>query len=341
MTIKKLDDGRYEVDVRPTGRHGKRVRRKFHKKHEAIAFERHIMATHLNKPWQSQLKDARSVAELIQVWWVHHGQHAKWGARQRLTLERVNKGLGSLRAYQIETVHITGYRSLRMAQGSKASTINRGLSALSGMFSFLIGAGLFRGTNPLGGLRKLKVANTEMSYLTTAEINALLDKLAGDNHKIVVFCLNTGARWSEAAELRAEHVLNQRAIFATTKTGRQRVVPLSPDVEQYITGTGAGLLFPEAEYELIRLTIKEIKPYIPKGQALHVLRHTYATHFMFNGGNIITLQRILGHATIQQTMTYAHFAPDFLQDAITFNPLKGRITALDLAEGRASQREAA
>jgi hypothetical protein len=44
---------------------------------------------------------------------------------------------------------------------------------------------------------------------------------------------------------------------------------------------------------------------------------------MANGGNIITLQRILGHGTIQQTMAYAHFAPDYLQDAITFNPLRG------------------
>ncbi|TCT85287.1 hypothetical protein EDC48_11545 [Gibbsiella quercinecans] len=46
---------------------------------------------------------------------------------------------------------------------------------------------------------------------------------------------------------------------------------------------------------------------------------------MMNGGNIITLQRILGHARIEQTMNYAHFAPDFLQDAISYNPLGGKI----------------
>lgn len=32
MSIKKLDDGRYEVDIRPAGRNGKRIRRKFDKK---------------------------------------------------------------------------------------------------------------------------------------------------------------------------------------------------------------------------------------------------------------------------------------------------------------------
>ncbi|SPZ03418.1 phage integrase [Proteus mirabilis] len=47
---------------------------------------------------------------------------------------------------------------------------------------------------------------------------------------------------------------------------------------------------------------------------------------MINGGSIITLQRILGHASLKQTMTYAHFAPDFLQDAIVNNPLKGGLS---------------
>jgi site-specific recombinase XerD len=46
-------------------------------------------------------------------------------------------------------------------------------------------------------------------------------------------------------------------------------------------------------------------------------RHTFASHFMMNGGNIIALQQILGHASIQQTMAYAHLAPDYLQNAVT------------------------
>ncbi len=49
---------------------------------------------------------------------------------------------------------------------------------------------------------------------------------------------------------------------------------------------------------------------------------------MMNGGNIITLQRILGHANIMQTMTYAHFAPDFLQDAISHNPIADSVHIL-------------
>ena len=42
---------------------------------------------------------------------------------------------------------------------------------------------------------------------------------------------------------------------------------------------------------------------------------------MMTGGNIIVLQRILGHSDTRVTMRYAHFAPDHLEDAIHLNPL--------------------
>lgn len=72
--------------------------------------------------------------------------------------------------------------------------------------------------------------------------------------------------------------------------------------------------------------MKEAKPNLPDGQAAHVLRHTFATRFMMEGGNIIALQRILGHADISQTMVYAHFAPGYLLNAVSYNPLSGMST---------------
>ncbi|WP_458363729.1 hypothetical protein [Erwinia billingiae] len=40
-----------------------------------------------------------------------------------------------------------------------------------------------------------------------------------------------------------------------------------------------------------------------------------------NVGNILVLQRILGHTDIKVTMRYAHFVPDHLAEAILLNPL--------------------
>lgn len=60
---------------------------------------------------------------------------------------------------------------------------------------------------------------------------------------------------------------------------------------------------------------------LPRGQLTHVLRHTFASHFIMNGGNILVLQKILGHSSLTMTMRYAHLAPEHLQEAKMLNPL--------------------
>ena len=44
----------------------------------------------------------------------------------------------------------------------------------------------------------------------------------------------------------------------------------------------------------------------------HDLRHTFASHFMMNGGNIYDLQKMLGHSSLEMTQRYAHLAPEHL-----------------------------
>lgn len=48
---------------------------------------------------------------------------------------------------------------------------------------------------------------------------------------------------------------------------------------------------------------------------------TFASHFIQNGENIHTLQKILGHSSLAMTMRYARLAPDHLVDAIKLGPL--------------------
>jgi len=45
---------------------------------------------------------------------------------------------------------------------------------------------------------------------------------------------------------------------------------------------------------------------------MHDLRHTFASNYVIKGGNIVSLQKILGHSTINMTLRYAHLAPDFM-----------------------------
>ncbi|WP_425221239.1 tyrosine-type recombinase/integrase [Pseudomonas sp.] len=108
--------------------------------------------------------------------------------------------------------------------------------------------------------------------------------------------------------------------FSGTKIGKVRSVPISADLQtlllkhwrQHGPFTPAITSFRRA---LARTTIK-----LPKGQAVHVLRHTFASHFMQKGGSILTLHEILGHSCLAVTMRYAYLAPDHLRDAVMLGP---------------------
>lgn len=325
MAIRKLEDGRYLVDVRPTGVRGKRIRKKFVRRYDAQNYETHIMATMQDKDWISKPADLRTLPQLIDIWWQYHGCNHKHGDVYRQRLKKIDREMKHPRAYMLTRAFLMEYRSRRLQDGITPRTVNRDLVTLSGMFRVLIEAGQFHHDNPIHGLKKLKGVDKGMGFLSATDIATLLSSLDGDDKKIVIFCLSTGARWGEAKKLQVSHVTGNRAMFLETKNSKSRAVPISQELADLILPGKSGLVF-DVNYTRIRETIKLAKPDLPRGQAFHVLRHTFATHFMMNGGNIITLQRILGHSDIKQTMVYAHFSPDYLADAIRFNPLKGGVS---------------
>ena len=60
----------------------------------------------------------------------------------------------------------------------------------------------------------------------------------------------------------------------------------------------------------------------------HCLRHTFASHWMMNGGDVFKLQKILGHKSVQMTMRYAHLAPEaFASDYGRFGTAPSNATA--------------
>ena len=209
-----------------------------------------------------------------------------------------------------------------MNEGLKPASVKRHLAIMSGVFTKLIDAGEYHSNNPFREVKPLREAITEMAFLSQEEITLLLSRLDGDELNATLVCLSTGGRWGEVSGLKTEHIINQMITFMKTKNGKRRTIRVSPELIQRFKTKSSGRLF-KASYYKVRTALKEVKPDLPDGQAVHVLRHTFATHFIMNGGNIITLQRILDHSNIQQTMTYAHFAPDFLQDAVSLNPVSG------------------
>lgn len=323
MSIKKTGD-KWEVDIRPTGRKGKRFRRKFDKKSEAFAYEKHILATHHNKEWLGIPKDKRRLSELIDIWWKKSGQFKRSSENYRKKLDLICRELDNPEANVITSSLIANWQLDRLDKGHAANTVRRLASCLSNVFTTLIDTGDYQGEHPLRDLRQPPPQKTEMTYLTTNQIKLLLETIKSDNELslIVEICLSTGSRWKETITLNSSNLSPYRIRFTNTKTNKPRTVPITKELYEKIYPINGGNLFTSDPRQRLGKLLDKIGFNLPKGQKVHVLRHTFASHFIMNGGNILTLKEILGHASINQTMTYAHLAPDHLKDAITLNPLR-------------------
>ncbi|UTW10405.1 tyrosine-type recombinase/integrase [Marinobacterium rhizophilum] len=94
--------------------------------------------------------------------------------------------------------------------------------------------------NPLQTLKPVKLQEQELSWLTTEQINELLTAIRSRTspqanphlEPIVLVCLATGARWSEAQGLTASTVRNNAVTFTNTKSGKVRTIPIAAELAE-------------------------------------------------------------------------------------------------------------
>ncbi len=334
MAIKKASAG-WLVDLQPGGRGGKRFRKTLPTKGEALAYEAWLKNKVRESPeWAPVAKDRRRVAELVELWFVHHGVNLRSGPNTRERLLAACREMGDPVVSSFSSDVFATYRAARLAAGKNPQTVNREHAYLRAVFNELHRLGMFEGVNPLESLRPFKTPEKELSFLTVEQIQGLLKALGegrrGDALLVAKVCLATGARWGEAEALGVSQVRGGAVHYVKTKSGKNRSVPIAPEleeelrehlVERYGEGWPMASRYFFSCMGAFREALGRAGVVLPKGQLTHVLRHTFASHFMMNGGNILVLQRILGHASLQMTMRYAHLAPGHLQEAVRLNPL--------------------
>lgn len=323
MTIKKTPSG-WLVDIQPGGRGAKRYRKTLPTKAEALAYEAWLTTKVTQAPaWSPPKRDLRKLSDLVKLWQEHHGVNLR-STNTYSRLRNLCKALKDPVVDQFKPEMFAEYRAKRLGEGITASNLNREHAYLRAVFNELGRLGHWKGENPLSKVRQFKVQDRELSYLTLEQIDTLLKALVGDAHLIAKICLSTGARWSEAEELKVSQVRDGQVHFSGTKSGKNRSVPITEELEKELKEAGEGSMTGRVfkyAYSAFQKGVEDAGLLLPRGQLTHVLRHTFASHFMMNGGNILVLQKLLGHSSLTMTMRYAHLAPDHLQEAKALNPL--------------------
>lgn len=344
MSVRNLKDGSKKpwlCECYPQGREGKRVRKRFATKGEATAYENFIMREVDDKPWMGSKPDNRRLSELLETWWQVHGHTIKSGKEVYRKTALTIKELGDPIASTFTSKQYLAFRANRVSHFNKENKSlsptyqNFQLNLLSGMFSRLIKYKQWNLPNPLDDIEPIKVNQRALAYLDKADIQPFLQRLGSFESEgrsvsipeivlIAKICLATGARISEALSLERSQISEFKLTFVETKGKRIRSVPISENLykEIMLASSSSTKVFSTTYGSAHRYIKKALPDYVPEGQATHVLRHTFATHFMMNRGDILILQRILGHQKIEQTMAYAHFSPDHLIQAVQLNPLE-------------------
>lgn len=269
-----------------------------------------------------------TLLDALHLWHEIHGHTLKDSKYRMQRTTNMIHALGNPRVEDFTAQRFAQYRTERLKTVT-TSTVNHEMRYLRAVLNELIRFEYLE-HNPLDNVRQFSVVETELSYLDKYQIETLLDSCRQSKNKslfwVVSICLKTGSRWNEAEGLKSHQIVTkpQTGIrYLNTKNGRNRFVPVDADlissIKRHVVPNTDKSLFTYCR-SAFRSAVKRAGLDLPDQQMTHVLRHTFASHFLMNGGDLFMLQRILGHQDIKTTMRYSHFAPEYLNQALDFSP---------------------
>lgn len=204
----------------------------------------------------------------------------------------------------------------------KPATVNRALSCLRHMMTKALEWDMIRETPFSKGKRlHLKENNVILRFLSEDEITSLLDTCSGNMtylNDIITCAINTGMRKGEILSLKWSQIKNGQIYLTDTKGKKPRQVPVNTDLEGLFKrirkreGLRSKYVFTYQGKPIADNVKNGFRSALKKADIMefrfHDLRHTFASHFVMRGGDLKTLQEILGHSDIKTTMRYSHLS---------------------------------
>lgn len=260
------------------------------------------------------------------------------------------KPFSSRAAAKIPTGDIERLRDAMTAQEYAGASVVQLLAALSKLYTWARKQGLIDCANPVSGVERPKAAQS-VDYLDAAETGSLLAAAeieakgkgatweTRSRWPMLSAAIYGGLRKGELYGLRKSDIALEagrldvmRSYTLLPKSGKPRHVPIHAELARALrwwrdqkAPDCEGLVFPvEADPGRWRMGVVEDDHGLPEllgrakchepadGHPWHMLRHTFASHYVMAGGSLLALQRLLGHSTPMMTQRYAHLAPDHL-----------------------------
>jgi integrase/recombinase XerC len=225
-------------------------------------------------------------------------------------------------AYLRETPHRFNSKCPRAMKPINSTTIQKYYRALSALFNWSVNEGILE-TNCLVKIKVPRAEKKVVKSLSSTEVNQLIlhfgDSFDGVRNKAIILVLvDCGLRLGELLNLKLFDLnMEQQLIKADGKTG-ERVVRFGDTtkkaLKEYlklrskVNGNNDSLWLTEKGITLKDSSVETMFIKLSKRTGIrvhpHLLRHTFATMWLRNGGDSLMLQRLLGHTTLMMTNRY-------------------------------------
>ena len=179
-----------------------------------------------------------------------------------------------------------------------------------------------------------KLPEKKPVWINEHELNKILSNINSKQLKdIYQILFYTGLRVSELLSLTWSNInLEEKLLFIrnsqtfTTKSGKERAIPMSKKVYNIIYGQPSRfrgeLLFLKNGFKFsVEHVSKQFKKALRNTELdenihLHSLRHSFASNLMKEGANIYYVSKLLGHSRVSTTEIYSHVKTDDLRKSI-------------------------
>ena len=224
-------------------------------------------------------------------------------------------------------------------QGYARVSVARKLTVVRSFYRFLVQEGLFRSTPvPSGQSFKVKVAKTLPDFLGQREVARLMDAPDGStvhgirDKAILETLYASGVRLAEIHGLNLADVnFSRNELLVQGKGSKERLVlfgrPTEEALRHYLNESRRELVSKPTEALFLnrygeRLSRRSFEKLVRRYSAEagtradvhpHTLRHTFATHMLDNGADLIAIKDMLGHSSLSSTQIYTHLKPEKLK----------------------------